>query len=59
MYFNIFIQPDSYIIQVFLLCLQESYCQYDIFCSDKNLIQYFHVLPSQHVFFGFIVGGFH
>ena len=59
MYFLACIQINAYVIQVSILCRQYSYSRYDIVSSHQNQIQYFHVIPSQHLLLEFHTGVFH
>ena len=49
MYFQVFIQMRAYVIQVFLLCHQDSYYWSGRLFSHQNQTQYFHLIPSQHL----------
>ena len=44
---------SSYVIQSFISYYQDSYFQYDIDHSHQNQIQYFHVIPLQHLIYYF------
>ena len=59
MYFQVCIQTHTHVIQMFLLCHQDSYDQYDKVRYHQNQIQYFHALPSQDLFFDFHAGFFY
>ena len=51
MYLQALIQTHDCVIQSFISCHQDSYCQTDIDSYHKNYIQYFHLLPLQHLLY--------
>ena len=53
MHFQVHIKTDAHVIQGFIQFLHDSFCRIDTTHSNQNQIQYFHVLPSQHLLFIF------